>query len=221
MCLLKLTDIKMTFKSEYNSFEALKGINFAINQNEIISISGASGAGKTTLLNVMAGLQKPTSGTVIFKGEDLYSNSDARLSEIRIMQFGFVFQAFHLIQALTVYDNIVLPSLYAKGFVNKTYFDEVVSTLNLGNRLSLYPDMLSAGEKQRVAIARAIINEPRIVFADEPTGNLDSINSDIVFSFLFKLCRRNNSSLVFVSHEENYAEKADRRFVLKDGAFLE
>lgn len=216
MNIFELKNAGVTFPGE-SPIHALQNINLNIKQGEKIAIVGPSGSGKSTLMNVLSGLEKVTSGEILFQGENIYKLKEKHLSKIRIEKFGFVFQAFHLIPNLSVYDNIVLPAMTAYGKLNKEWFDYLVKELQIESRLTHKPNQLSGGEKQRVAIARALINKPDVLFADEPSGNLDTKNGEIVFDLLFQYANKNNKTLVYVTHDMAKAALAERKIKIKDG----
>lgn len=199
----------MEYGSGNTAVKVLEGINIDIEEGEIVSIIGKSGVGKSTLLNIVSGLIKPTKGSVRYKEKDIVSLKDKEMLKMRLDNFGFVFQDFQLVNSLTAKDNILLPGLASKGKVDEKYFEDVIRTLGIEDKLNSLPAQLSGGEQQRVAIARALINRPKVVFADEPTGNLDRINSDIVFELLFKCVKQQNITLLYVTHDEERAAMAD------------
>lgn len=175
-------------------------------------VVGKSGSGKSTLLNMMAGFERPTEGKVIFNGRNIYERADSKQSNV-----GFVFQSYNLIPELCVEDNILLP-LYIRRTKRITSYDAIIETLGLTDKLGRMPQTLSGGEQQRVAIARAIIDTPEVIFADEPTGNLDEVNSKIVIETLVDLCKKANSSLIMVTHDYDLLKYADNKYIIKDGS---
>ena len=218
--LYEVHNISVVYGKKDNCVYALNGIDLEIEEGESIAIVGTSGAGKSTLLNVLSGLEKVTSGTVLLKGQSLSELKEHQLSDIRLCNFGFVFQAFHLISSLSVYDNIVLPSMTAYGKVDKEWFEQLVKTLQIEHRLEHKTNQLSGGEKQRVAIARALINRPQVVFADEPSGNLDSKNGNQVFKLLFDYIKDNKGTLIYVTHDMEKAKLAERIIQISDGVVI-
>jgi len=220
MRIYEVKDINLKYGNGSNSVDALKDINLSIDKGEIIAITGTSGSGKSTLLNVMSGLDKPSSGSVFFNGEDITKLSQKKLSLLRLKNFGFVFQMFHLVPTMTVYDNICLPVLMDGKTVDKSFFEKIVETFSIDKRLNHMPHQLSGGEQQRVAIARAIINKPTIVFADEPTGNLDSLNGNKVFGLILHCAKDFEQTLIYVTHDQKIAESADRVVALRDGVIV-
>lgn len=218
--LFDLKDVSVVYGGQ-NKVSALTDISLKIYTGEQIAIVGPSGAGKSTLLSVLSGLERVTDGEVVFKGKSLYDMKEKELSDVRLKSFGFVFQAFHLISNMVVYDNIVLPAMTAYGNVEKAWFDYLVEELQIKSRLMHKPNQLSGGERQRVAIARALINKPDVLFADEPSGNLDTKNGDAVFDLLFRYARENNKTLIYVTHDMEKADLAARQIIIKDGVICE
>ncbi|EMI22960.1 ABC transporter, ATP-binding protein, partial [Rhodopirellula maiorica SM1] len=204
------------------SVRALKNVDLTINQGAFVAVMGASGSGKSTLLHLMSGLTRPTSGSIWIDDQDLAALSDRQLTHFRRRRIGLVFQAFNLIPSLTAYDNILFP-LYAAGIkqIDETEVRELALQLGILERLNHRPDSLSGGEQQRVAIARALITNPAIVFADEPTGSLDSVTGEAICKLLRDLCDQQNRTIVIVTHEPSVAVWADEVVVLKDGAMVE
>jgi len=213
-------DISMKFGRKDTAVDVLKNISIEINKSEKISIIGPSGAGKSTFLSVLGGLEKPTYGKVLFNDIDMYSLSKKELADLRLKKFGFVFQRFYLIPALTVEDNILLPSV-ANNSVDYEYYGSLVDELQIKGICNKPARLLSGGEMQRVAIARAMINKPEVIFADEPTGNLDSVNGDRVYDLLFSCAEKHKQTLIYVTHDSQKAEMADRKFIIKDGVLVE
>jgi putative ABC transport system ATP-binding protein len=201
--------------------EALRGVSVEFAAGEYTAIMGASGSGKSTLLHIMAGLDKPTSGTVWIGDQDLTHLKDGDLTDIRRDRVGFVFQAFNLVPTLTAAENITLPSDIAGRDVDRARFDEVVDTIGLRDRLSHLPSELSGGQQQRVAAARALVSRPEIVFADEPTGNLDSRASQELLTFLKDAVTDHGQTIVMVTHDPTGAAYADRIVFLADGRIVD
>jgi putative ABC transport system ATP-binding protein len=196
----------------------LQGISLQIRPGESVALLGPSGSGKSTLLSILAGLESATQGGVLFAGADLGRMSSEELSHLRGTQMGFVFQSYHLIPTLTAFENIALPlelfSSLAPSEI-RSRVESSLSALGLNPRRDHFPRQLSGGEQQRIAVARALIHQPRVVFADEPTGNLDTKNSQIVLDQLFNL--KNSTTLILVTHDESSALRADRIIRLRDG----
>lgn len=221
MSILELKNVSVKYGTGDSAVFALKEVNLKIEKGDIISIIGPSGAGKSTLLSVLGGLEKPTSGEYLYDNVDYYSLSQKEMSKKRLVHFGFVFQAFYLISSLTVKDNILLPVVADKKEIDNDLFDELVNTLGIKDRLMHYPNELSGGEKQRTAIARALINKPTVLYADEPTGNLDSRNGETVFRMLIDMAKKNNQTLIYVTHDMSKANLADKTYTIKDGILNE
>jgi putative ABC transport system ATP-binding protein len=178
---------------------------------------GKSGSGKSTLLHILGGLEEPTEGNVIYGDEDVYEQAD--MSALRREHFGFIFQAYNLIPEISVKDNILMPA-YISGKRKSERFAELVDTLHIRNKLEQMPETLSGGEQQRVAIARALINSPRIIFADEPTGNLDAENKVLVMKMLTESCKKYSTTLIMVTHDSDQLKFADKTYTMKDGVIV-
>ena len=203
----------------FGSLQVLKGIDLTIGKGEVVSIVGPSGAGKTTLLQIMGTLDKPDSGKVIFEGEDVTKYSDRKLSDFRNRNIGFVFQFHQLLPEFTALENTMIPALIgkkSKGTAEKEA-KRILDLMGMSDRKHHKPSELSGGEKQRVAVARALINNPIIVFADEPSGSLDTENKDELHSLFFKLRDELNQTFVIVTHDTQLAELTDRTVSMKDG----
>ena len=214
---IKVKNLKKIYGKGENKVHAVDGISLEIENGKMTAIIGESGSGKSTLLHCMAGLDKPTSGNVCLGDEDIYELNDDKLSKIRVREFGFVFQSFNLIPVLNVYDNIVLPVSIDSQVIDKEYVNNIINSLGLTNQIKKFPNELSGGQQQRVAIARALANKPSIIFADEPTGNLDSKNSKEVMD-IFRMCVNEfNQTLVMITHDDNIAKTADRIIHIRDG----
>jgi putative ABC transport system ATP-binding protein len=201
--------------------EALRGVTVAFPRGDFTAIMGPSGSGKSTLLHCVAGLDRPTSGRVFIGGTDITTLPERRLTELRRDKVGFVFQAFNLIPTLTAEENITLPLDIAGRDVDRMWFDSVVDTIGLRDRLSHRPSELSGGQQQRVAASRALVSRPEIVFADEPTGNLDSRASAELLSFLRRAVDEHGQTIVMVTHEAIAASHADRILFLADGRIVD
>jgi len=202
--------------------EVLKNIDLIIEEKKIVAISGPSGAGKTTLLNMLASIDKPDSGSIKFLGKDINSFNEVELNSFRANNLGFIFQSYNLLTGLTVLENIILPAL----IINKSreearsYAIELLNRLNLANKQSYKPSLLSYGEQQRVAICRALINSPKLILADEPTGNLDINNAIITFSLLYSLVKEKNIALIIVTHNTEIIKQVDNIYKLYDGKLI-
>jgi lipoprotein-releasing system ATP-binding protein len=199
--------------------EVLQGIAFDITLGEIIAIVGASGAGKSTLLHILGTLDRPTRGRVLYEGEDVFSLDDEDLARFRNEHIGFVFQFHHLLPEFTSLENVAMPALIGgKGFSGAiSRAREVLEVVGLTDRQGFKPAQLSGGEQQRVAVARALMNSPRVILADEPTGNLDTANAAILHDLITRLSRERDQTFVVVTHNENLAKQADRVIRIVDG----
>lgn len=220
--ILEAKDLHRKFALLRNQVEVLRGVNLGITQGEAISIMGASGAGKSTLLHILGGLDRPSSGTVLFKDCDLYRMSPTRRTECRAQSFGFVFQAYHLLPELSIEDNVLLPVMHRLNWLQqakryRAHARELLQQVGLADRATHRPMELSGGEQQRASIARALITEPEIVFADEPTGNLDSHTGEQVLQHLFALTSEQGNTLILVTHNDAVAARCNRVVVMKDG----
>jgi len=216
--MIEVHDLKKEFLEEETSTRALRGVTFTIEKGEFVSIMGPSGSGKSTLLNVLSFLDRPTGGSYTYNGRSIDDMDDRELARVRNEEMGFVFQSFNLLSRLSVYDNVEIPLLYSKILPAKrrTLIEEAVESVGLRDKLHTEAARLSGGQKQRVAIARALVTGPNIVFADEPTGNLDSKSGEQVLEILASLHERGRT-VILVTHETNTAEFAGRIIRLKDG----
>ena len=216
--MIEVHDLKKEFLEEDTPTRALRGVSFTIEKGEFVSIMGPSGSGKSTLLNVLSFLDRPTGGSYTFQGKSIDDMDDRELARVRNEDMGFVFQAFNLLSRLSVYDNVEIPLLYSKIPVSKRHelITQAVSDVGLEEKLYTETGRLSGGQKQRVAIARALVTDPNIIFADEPTGNLDSESGAQVMEILDTLHDRGRT-IILVTHETNTAEFASRIIRLKDG----
>jgi lipoprotein-releasing system ATP-binding protein len=207
----------------YGSLQVLKGVSLKVRQHEIVSIVGASGAGKTTLLQILGSLIQPDSGKVIIHGNDLFSLGEKELSGFRNKEIGFVFQFHHLLPEFTAFENICIPGFIAgtKKSVVEKRARELLQILDLQPRENHKPSQLSGGEKQRVAIARALINNPSVILADEPSGNLDSQNQEELYRLFFSLREKFGHTFVIVTHDDHFAGMTDRMIRLRDGVISE
>ena len=218
--LLQFSDVHLQYQNGQNLTEVIKGISFTINQNERLAIVGKSGSGKTSLLMLMAGLEKPTSGSIEFQDEKLTSYTEDQLTDFRKQNIGIVFQSFYLIPSYTALENVAL-SLEINFQKNALIqAEEILTELGLKDRLHHFPSQLSGGEQQRVAIARAIINKPELILADEPTGNLDEENSQIIADLLFNVSQKYQKSLCLVTHDLELAKKCDRLMKIDNGTII-
>ena len=218
--LLQFSDVHLQYQNGQNLTEVIKGISFTINQNERLAIVGKSGSGKTSLLMLMAGLEKPTSGSIQFQQKELTSYTEDQLTDFRKKNIGIVFQSFYLIPSYTALENVAL-SLEINFQKNALIqAEEILTDLGLKDRLHHFPSQLSGGEQQRVAIARAIINKPELILADEPTGNLDEENSQVIADLLFKVSQKYQKSLCLVTHDLELAKKCDRLMKIDNGTII-
>ena len=218
--LLQFSDVHLQYQNGQNLTEVIKGINFSINQNERLAIVGKSGSGKTSLLMLMAGLEKPTLGSIKFQNQELTTYSEDQLTDFRKKNIGIVFQSFYLIPSYTALENVAL-SLEINFQKNAlVQAEEILTDLGLKDRLYHFPNQLSGGEQQRVAIARAIINKPELILADEPTGNLDEENSEIIADLLFNVSQKYKKSLCLVTHDLELAKKCDRLIKIDNGTII-
>ncbi|CEO34604.1 ABC transporter ATP-binding protein [[Clostridium] sordellii] len=217
---IRVDNIKKIYGKGENSVKAIDGITLEIESGKFTAIVGESGSGKSTLLHCMAGLDKPTEGNVYLENQDIYKLNDDKLSKIRVEEFGFVFQSFNLIPVVNVYENIVLPVSIDHNKIDKNYIDDITKKLGLENQMKKFPNELSGGQQQRVAIARALSNKPSIIFADEPTGNLDSKTSKEVMDMLCMSVKEFNQTLVMITHNDDIANMADTVITINDGKVL-
>lgn len=206
----------------YGNVDVLKGIEFSVQQGEVVSIVGASGAGKSTLLHILGSLDKPDTGWVKIKDEEISSMNDKTLSSFRNQHIGFIFQFHNLLPEFTAVENVLLPAMIGKKNIKESEAraKELLSFLGLSHRFSHYPNQLSGGEQQRVAVARSLINDPLIVFADEPSGNLDTHNAEELHQLFFDLRQKYNQTFVIVTHNEKLADLSDRKVVMQDGVII-
>lgn len=206
----------------YGQLEVLKGINLQVNQGELVSVVGASGAGKSTLLHIIGTLDKPDRGEVIINGMSVANLKDKALSEFRNKNLGFIFQFHHLLPEFTALENVCIPGYIAnrKDAEVQNRAKELLDFMGLKDRFHHKPNELSGGEQQRVSVARALINNPLLILADEPTGNLDSEKSEELHNLFFDMKKMFNQTFIIVTHNEHLAEKADKKIVMKDGLII-
>lgn len=214
---LIIKNIKKIYGKNDNKVYALNGIDLEVQPGKFTAIVGQSGSGKSTLLHCMAGLDKPTSGKVLIDDLDLYTLKDDKLSKIRREEFGFIFQSFNLIPVINVYDNIVLPVSIGGVKIDEEYIEDLIVKLGIVSQMNKFPNELSGGQQQRVAIARALANKPSIIFADEPTGNLDSKTTDEVMELLKFCVDEYKQTLVMITHNNEIANSADNIINISDG----
>ena len=220
MHILETKDLRKIYGSGDTEVRALDGVNLQIENGEFVAIVGTSGSGKSTLLHMLGGLDRPTSGSVIVDGKDIFSLKEEALTIFRRRKIGFVFQSYNLVPVLNVYENIVLPIELDGSKVNKEFVQKIVQTLGLDGRLDALPSQLSGGQQQRVAIARALAAAPAIILADEPTGNLDSKTSQDVLSLLKVTSQKFSQTIVMITHNEEIAQMADRIIRIEDGKIV-
>lgn len=218
--LLELQDIYLNYKTENTLVEVIKGVNLKINSGENVAVVGKSGSGKTSLIMLIAGLEKATSGKIIFEDQDISTYSEDELADLRKRKIGIVFQSFYLIPNYTALENVSLVLEINKIENAQKKSAELLEQFSLKDRLNHFPSQLSGGEQQRVAIARSIILSPKLILADEPSGNLDSENSKLIINLLFKYSKQNNSSLILVTHDQSIAKECDKIIEIKDGKII-
>ena len=217
MELLRIEHLSKIYGTDENTVRALDDVSFSVSQGEFLAIIGPSGSGKSTLLHILGGVDRPTSGNVYMNGEDVYSRSDAALAIFRRREVGLIYQFYNLIHVLNVVENITLPVLMDGRKVNEARLRELLHTLRLEGREKHLPNQLSGGQQQRVSIGRALMNAPSVVLADEPTGNLDSKNSQEIVELLKYSNREYGQTLIVITHDESIALQADRVIAIEDG----
>ena len=219
--IVELRDVSKRYAVGEIETEVLKKVNVEIEEGEFISIAGPSGSGKSTMLHMIGALDRPTSGKVLIKGEDVAQMNDDELAMLRGRTVGFVFQTFNLISRLTALENVILPMIFSGiDHGRKEKAEELLKKVGLGHRINNKPTQLSGGERQRVAIARALANEPEIIVADEPTGNLDSKTGETIIDILREINKGEGKTLIIVTHDEKVAKTAKRRIEILDGAIV-
>jgi putative ABC transport system ATP-binding protein/lipoprotein-releasing system ATP-binding protein len=221
-CHLSASQLRRSYRVGTRTVDVLKGIDLEIQRGESVFLVGASGAGKTTLMYTLAGLERPESGSVTFEGEELYSKGDGAECRRRNHRIGFVFQGYFLLPELTALENVLLPSMIGSFPAGpaRARAEDILERVGLAERMQHLPAELSGGEQQRVAIARALINDPTMLFADEPTGNLDSRTGATIIELLLSLMRENRRTLVVVTHDSSLAQRGDRRLEIHDGQIV-
>ena len=220
MEILRVENLCKTYGKGANEVKALDNVSFSVNKGEFIAIIGPSGSGKSTLLHILGGVDKPTSGKVYMDGSDVYAQNDEQLAIFRRRQVGLIYQFYNLIPVLDVTENITLPVLMDGQKVNQKRLNELLATLKLKGREKHLPNQLSGGQQQRVSIGRALMNAPAVVLADEPTGNLDSKNSQEIVELLKMSNQKYNQTLIIITHDENIALQADRILAIEDGKII-
>ena len=220
MSILETRNLRKIYGSGDTEVRALDGVNLSVDSGEFVAIVGTSGSGKSTLLHMLGGLDRPTSGSVIVDGKDIFSLKDEALTIFRRRKIGFVFQSYNLVPVLNARENIVLPIQLDGWQVDEDFLDKIVNTLGLEKKLGSLPSQLSGGQQQRVAIARALATAPAIILADEPTGNLDSRTSQDVLSLLKVTSQKFTQTIVMITHNEEIAQTADRIIRIEDGRIV-
>ena len=217
MEILRVENLTKIYGKDENEVRALDGVSFSVNKGEFVAIIGPSGSGKSTLLHILGGVDKPTSGKVFMDGKDIYAQDEEQLAIFRRRQVGLIYQFYNLIPVLNATENITLPVLMDGQKVNEDRLEELLAILKLKGRENHLPNQLSGGQQQRVSIGRALMNAPAVVLADEPTGNLDSKNSQEIMELLKVSNHKYNQTLIVITHDENIALQADRIIAVEDG----
>ncbi|WP_456393493.1 ABC transporter ATP-binding protein [Persephonella sp.] len=215
--IIKTENLVKRYTLEGTFIEALKGINLTVEMGEMVALMGPSGSGKSTLLHILGGIDLPTEGRVYIDGQDIFSLGEKKLAKFRNEKIGFVFQFHYLLPEFTALENVMIPVQIYNRDRAREKAEEILVRLGLQHRLNHKPSQMSGGEQQRVAIARAVVNQPSLILADEPTGNLDSKNTAVVMELLRELNEKNNVSMVIATHDREVAEYCDRIIFLKDG----
>lgn len=217
MKILEVQNLSKIYGKGDTMVKALDNVSFSVNQGEFVAIIGPSGSGKSTLLHILGGVDTPTSGTVVINGKDISTLDETALAIFRRRQIGLIYQFYNLIPILTVEENLTLPLLLDGVKPDKRRIDNLISILGLSERLKHLPNQLSGGQQQRVSIGRALVNNPALMLADEPTGNLDSENSREIVALLRKFNKENNQTVIIITHDEKIALSADRIISIEDG----
>lgn len=220
MNVLETKNLSKTYGENDNTVEALKGINIKVENGEFIAVVGTSGSGKSTLLNLIGGLDRPTNGTVLIEGKNIFELEDDEITILRRRKIGFVFQSYNLIPILNVRENIVLPVELDGETIDEEYLNVIIDSLGLQDKLDKLPNELSGGQQQRVAIARSLIAKPTFILADEPTGNLDSKTSLDVIGLLKISSERLKQTIIMITHNESLSQMADRVIRIEDGLIV-
>ena len=220
MAILETKNLKKIYGSGENEVHALDGVSISVEEGEFVAIVGTSGSGKSTLLNMLGGLDRPTSGSVVVRGKELMQMKDEQLTIFRRRNVGFVFQNYNLLPSLNVYENIVYPIEIDGSKVDKEFVKQIIHNLGFERKLKNMPNNLSGGQQQRVAIARALATKPAIILADEPTGNLDSKTSMDVILLMQSISREFNQTILMITHNEEIAQMADRIIRIEDGKIV-
>jgi putative ABC transport system ATP-binding protein len=217
MEILRVENLTKVYGKGDTAVTALDGVSFTVNKGEFIAVIGPSGSGKSTLLHMLGGVDRPTSGKVLIDGTDIYQLDESKLAIFRRRHIGLIYQFYNLIPVLNVEENITLPLLLDNRSVDQQTLNELLSVLGVKDRIGHLPNQLSGGQQQRVSIGRALVNNPAIVLADEPTGNLDSKNSEEIISLLKLYNKKYNQTLILITHDEKIALQADRIISIEDG----
>lgn len=217
MEIIKTTNLSKIYQTGESPVYALKSVNLSIEEGSFVAVTGPSGSGKSTLLHILGGLDTPSEGTVQYRDKDLYQYNDNQLSVLRRRRFGFVFQSYNLVKELTGYENMLLPVMLDGKKPDEAYLNRIIEILGIGDRLNHLPGALSGGQQQRFSIARALANKPAVLFADEPTGNLDGKAGREVMTLLQTISHELGITMVLVTHDTKVAEQADRIIRLCDG----
>lgn len=220
MEILKIENLSKVYGSGENAVRAVDGVSFGVEKGEFLAIIGPSGSGKSTLLHILGGVDRPTCGKVLMNGQDIYAQDEEALAVFRRRQVGLIYQFYNLIPVLNVVENMTLPVLMDGRRVNEERLNELLQTLGLTERRKNLPNQLSGGQQQRVSIGRALMNAPAVVLADEPTGNLDSRNSQEIIELLKQSNRKYGQTLIIITHDENIALQADRVIAIEDGKIV-
>lgn len=217
MEIIKAINLSKIYQTGESPVYALKAVNLSIEEGSFVAVTGPSGSGKSTLLHILGGLDKPSEGTVQYRDKDLYKYNDNQLSVLRRRRFGFVFQSYNLVKELTGYENMLLPVMLDGKKPDEAYLNRIIEILGIGDRLNHLPGAMSGGQQQRFSIARALANKPAVLFADEPTGNLDGKAGREVMTLLQTISHELGITMVLVTHDTKVAEQADRIIRLCDG----
>jgi len=220
MSILKIENISKYYGVGDNEVKALDNVNLEIQEGEFIAITGASGSGKSTLLHILGGVDKPTNGKILLEGQDIYAMNDEEQSKLRRNKIALIYQFYNLIPTLNVKENITLPTMLDNGKIDENYLNELINLLGLTNRITHLPNELSGGQQQRVSIGRALLNKPRIILADEPTGNLDSKNSKEIMELLKTANEKYKQTIIMVTHDWELAKYAKRIITIEDGKIV-
>jgi len=220
MEILRVENLSKIYGSGAAQVKAVDDVSFSVKRGEFVAVVGASGSGKSTLLHMIGGVDRPTSGKVFIEDTDIYQLNETKLAIFRRRQVGLIYQFYNLLPILNVEENITLPLLLDNREIDQSFLNELLDTLNLSDRINHLPNELSGGEQQRVSIGRALINRPALVLADEPTGNLDSKNSQEIIDLLKLSNKRYNQTLILITHDHEIALQADRMITLADGRIV-